>query len=221
MRHPRTLIEFMQMYQSEEDCRQAIFEHRWPQGFRCRRCGHQRAWQLRGRSLYECVSCHYQGSLTAGTIFHGARTDLRKWFLAIWLLASTKKAPSAAELSRQLGVTAKTAWLMRRKIVHAMARHEGDSLLCGIIELDEGFIGGHHHGAASCGRRQPGKTMVAIAAEQTAGGGLGRAYLQVIEDAGARSLTGAAQATIAAGSDVRTDAWNVRGSFIPIHAAER
>jgi hypothetical protein len=42
---------------------------------------------------------------------------------------------------------------MRRKITHAMARHEGDSLLCGIIELDEGFVGGHHHGAASRGRR--------------------------------------------------------------------
>jgi hypothetical protein len=39
--------------------------------------------------------------------------------LAIWLLASTKKAPSAAELSRHLGVTAKTAWLVRRKITHA------------------------------------------------------------------------------------------------------
>ena len=208
MRHPKTLIEFMQLYPTEEDCRQAIFEHRWPQGFRCRRCGHQRAWYLRGRGLYECASCHYQGSLTAGTIFHCTRTDLRKWFLAIWLLASTKKAPSAAELSRQLGVTAKTAWLMRRKIVHAMARREGDSLLRGIVELDEGFIGGHHHGAASCGRRQPDKTLVAIAAEQTAGGGLGRAYLQVIEDAGARNLTAAARATIAAGSDVRTDAWN-------------
>ena len=55
---------------------------------------------------------------------------------------------------------------------------------------------------------EPGKTLVAIAAEQTAGGGLGRAYLQVIEDAGARTLTGVAQATIAAGSDVRTAAWN-------------
>jgi len=26
MRHPRTLIEFMETYPSEEDCRQAIFE---------------------------------------------------------------------------------------------------------------------------------------------------------------------------------------------------
>jgi len=57
--------------------------------------------------------------------------------LAIWLLASTKKAPSAAELARQLGVTVKTAWLMRRKIAPAMARREGEPLLRGIVELDE------------------------------------------------------------------------------------
>jgi len=100
MGHPKTLIEFMELYPTEEDCRQAIFEHRWPHGFSCRRCGHERAWYLRGRGLYECASCHYQGSLTAGTILSCTRTDLRKWFLAIWLLASTKKAPSAAELSR-------------------------------------------------------------------------------------------------------------------------
>jgi transposase-like protein len=208
MRHPKTLIEFMQLYPTEAECRQAIFEHRWPQGFACRRCGHEHAWHLSRRGLYECARCHYQGSLTAGTIFHGARTDLRKWFLAIWLLASTKKAPSAAELSRQLGVTVKTAWLMRRKIVHAMAQREGESLLRGIIELDEGFIGGHHHGAASRGRRQPGKTLVAIAAQQTPGGGLGRAYLRVIDDASAASLSAAARATIVAGSAVQTDGWN-------------
>jgi ISXO2-like transposase domain len=29
MKHPKTLIEFMQPYPTEEDCRQAIFEHRW------------------------------------------------------------------------------------------------------------------------------------------------------------------------------------------------
>ena len=35
VRHPKTLIEFMQMYPTEEDCRQALFAHRWPQGFSC------------------------------------------------------------------------------------------------------------------------------------------------------------------------------------------
>ena len=207
VRHPKTLIEFMQLYPTEEDCRRAIFEHRWPQGFRCRRCGHEHAWYLRGRGLYECASCHYQGSLTAGTVLSCTRTDLRKWLLAIWLLASTKKAPSAAELSRQLGVTRKTAWLVRRKIIHAMARREGELLLRGIVELDEGFIGGKRSAPESRGRRQPGRTLVAMAAEQTKGGGLGCAHLRVVADAGAASLSAAAQATVAPGSVVKTDGW--------------
>ena len=208
MRHPKTLIEFMQLYPTEEDCRQAIFEHRWPEGFVCVRCGHTHAWYLRGRGLYECASCHYQSSLTAGTVFACTRTDLRRWFLAIWLLASTTKAPSAAELARQLGVTGKTAWLMRRKITHAMARREGEPLLRGLVELDEGFIGGKGSAPVSRGRRQPHKTLVAIAAEQTPGGGLGRAHLRVVTDAGACSLSAAAHATIAPGSVVQTDGWN-------------
>ena len=43
VQHPKTLIEFMQMYPTEEDCREALFEHRWPQGFSSRRCGHEKA----------------------------------------------------------------------------------------------------------------------------------------------------------------------------------
>jgi len=208
MRHPKTLIEFMQLYPTEDECRQAIFEHRWPHGFSCRRCGHERARHLRGRGLFECASCHYQGSLTAGTILSYTRTELRKWFLAVWLSASTKKAPSAAEHSRQLGVTVKTAWLMRRKSAHAMARREGEFLRRGIVELDEGFIGGKRSRPARRGRRHPGKTMVASAAEQTPGGGLRGAHLRVVTDASAASLSAAAHVTIAAGSVVQTDGWS-------------
>jgi transposase-like protein len=208
MGHPTTLIEFMELYPTDEACRRAIFEHRWPDGFVCPRCGQRRAWYLARRGLYECAACHYQGSLTAGTIFHYSRTDLRKWLLAIWLLASTKKAPSAAELARQLGVTAKTAWLMRRKISHAMARRQQELMLCGLVELDEGYLGGKRRGSRSRGRRQPDKTMVAVAAERTPAGGFGRAHLCIVADGSEKSLTAAARATIASGGSVQTDGWN-------------
>jgi len=49
--------------------------------------------------------------------------------------------------------------------------------------------------------------MVAISAEQTSGGGLGRADLRVVDDASADSLTAAGRATIAPGSVVQTDGW--------------
>ena len=96
---------------------------------------------------------------------------------------------------------------MRRKIIHAMARREGELLLRGLVELDEGFIGGKRPAPQSRGRRQPGRTLVAMAAEQTKGGGLGRAHLRVVADAGAASLSAAVQATVAPGSLVQTDGW--------------
>jgi len=207
MGHPLTLVGFMEMYPTQDACRRALFEQRWREGFRCPRCAHEVAWYLRGRGLYECAGCGYQASLTAGTLFHKSRTDLRKWLLAIWLLASMKKPPSAAELSRQLGVTGKTAWLMRRKITHAMRCGEHELLLRGIIELDESLIGGHERGAANRGRASRRKTLVAVAAEQTPDGGVGRAHLRVIDDASSKTLSAIARKVIQPGSIIKTDGW--------------
>lgn len=207
MGHPLTLVGFMEMYPTQDACRQALFEQRWREGFCCPRCAHEVAWYLRGRGLYECAGCGYQASVTAGTLLHKSRTDLRKWLLAIWLLASMKKPPSAAELSRQLGVTGKTAWLLRHKIMHAMRRGEHELLLRGVVELDESLVGGRGRGSGKRGRTSPHKTLVAVSAEQTPQGGLGRAHLRVIADVSAKTLTKSAGATIEPGSTVKTDGW--------------
>lgn len=82
MGHPLTLVDFLEMYRTEDACRDAIFAHRWREGFRCPRCNHARAWCLRGRGPYECARCGHQASVTAGTAFHKARTDLRQWLPA-------------------------------------------------------------------------------------------------------------------------------------------
>ena len=156
MNSPKTLMEFMEMYKTEEDCRRALFAHRWPDGFRCRRCGHDRAYAHKKRPLFECACCSHQASLTAGTIFERTRTDLKKWFLAIYLLAQTKKPISSAGLSRQLGVAPFTAWTMRKKIMHAMTGREGELMLAGVVEMDESYIGGASKGVR--GRGATGKT---------------------------------------------------------------
>jgi transposase-like protein len=182
-----------------------ILQQRWPSGFRCGRCGHGRAYPIENRDLFECGSCGYQVSATAGTIFHKSKTDLRKWFLAIYLLASTKKAPSSAELARQLGVTRKTAWLIRHKITPAMRRREGELMLQGLVELDEAYIGGKEKKAIGRGAQK--KRLVAISAEETAQGGLAWAHIQLIPDAGQQALSEAASRSIRAGSLVKTDRW--------------
>ena len=103
MKGPQTLMEFMHMYRTAEDCRQALFAHRWPDGFSCPRCSCDRTYRedpclVRMRAL-RLSSLAYGRHHPAG-----ARVELRKWFLAIYLLAATKKTLSSAELARQLGI---------------------------------------------------------------------------------------------------------------------
>ena len=51
---------------TEEDPREALFEHRWPQEFSGRRCDHEHDWHLHGHGVRECDGRHYQSSRTAG-----------------------------------------------------------------------------------------------------------------------------------------------------------
>ena len=73
---PRTLAEFQGRFASEEDCRRYLVACRWPDGFRCPRCGEGDACELATRNLLQCRSCRHQVSVTAGTVLHRARVVL-------------------------------------------------------------------------------------------------------------------------------------------------
>jgi hypothetical protein len=79
----RSLLEFQKEFSTKEACAQHLREMRWPDGFRCSRCGHGEAWFIRTRNILDCKSCRVKISLTAGTIFHKTRTTLVKWY---WLI---------------------------------------------------------------------------------------------------------------------------------------
>lgn len=74
------------------------------------------------------------------------RTDLTKWFLAIYLIAHDKRGVSATRLSEELEVTYKTAWLMLHKIRQAMRKRDAEYTLAGIVELDDAFFGAPSEG---------------------------------------------------------------------------
>jgi len=202
---PKNMIEFMEAFPDERSCLKLVIRQRWPEGFNCPKCGGFGAYRIQTRGLLECKHCGHQVSATAGTIFHKTRTSLRKWFLAIYLMATTKKALSSAELSRQLGVALQTAWTLRRKIMHALKRRQGELMLCGVVELDETFVGGREEGTR--GRGTESKTLVAVSAERTPDGGFVMAHMRVIPDASKESLNEVAKETIAEGSKVLTDGW--------------
>jgi ribosomal protein L37AE/L43A len=84
MKAPTTLDEFYRTFPTERRCWEILRRVRWPDGFRCPRCEGRKAHRLRVRGLWQCASCRYQASPTAGTPFHGTRVPLRTWFLAMF-----------------------------------------------------------------------------------------------------------------------------------------
>lgn len=139
--YPNTSLEFEQHFVTEGACRQYLFQLRWPEGFSCPRCGHQKAWET-NRGLYRCNHCDYQTSVTAGTIFQDTRKPLRLWFRAIWHVTGQKTGGSALGLQRVLGLKRhETTWTWLHKLRTAMVRPGRDNL-SGVVEVDETYLGG-------------------------------------------------------------------------------
>lgn len=98
-------------------------------------------YKVKGRRCYECGHCGNQVYPTVGTPMHGSRTPLRKWFKMLRMMTNDKGGVSACHLMRELGVTYKTAWRMRRQVAFCLAE-EPKRKLTGTIEADETYVGG-------------------------------------------------------------------------------
>ena len=201
--YPGNLAEFELRFSTEDVCRDYLVQLRWPEGFRCPRCGCGRFWPQR-IVLLHCAGCDYQSSGTAGTIFQDTHAPLTLWFRAMWYITSQKNGTSALGLQRILGLGSyRTAWTWLHKLRRAMVR-PGRDRLHGRVEVDETFVGGEEEGIS--GRRRGEKSLIVIAVE-VEDQGLGRVRLRSIPDASAASLHPFVVDSIEPGSTVHTDGW--------------
>jgi transposase-like protein/ribosomal protein L37AE/L43A len=202
--YPRNIMEFEERFSSEKDCREYLFQIRWPNGFKCQHCQHNETWSIDG-GLYKCKNCGFKTSVTAGTIFQDTRKPLRLWFRAMWYVTNQKYGISALGLQRALGLNSyRTALTWMHKLRCAMVRPRRDRI-SGIIEVDETYIGGKKAGKR--GRGAEGKVLVVIGA-QIDGNRIGRIRLKRVYSASGKNLERAIQQTIEPGSIVRTDGWD-------------
>jgi transposase-like protein len=207
---PRDLPTFLERFGTHEACRAYLLRARWPDGFRCSGCGHDQAYSHKKRLIEECTACGKQHSILAGTIFEQTKTGLARWFLAIYLVTSSKGGISAMELQRQMGFGSYgTAWAWLHKIRRAMVV-PGRKPLSDRVEADETLVGGPQPGKP--GRGAAGKTVVAGAVEsrrgQARGRRLGRLRLQAVRDASAKSLLGFLGQNVSIPAAVATDGWS-------------
>lgn len=172
---------------------------RFPDGVNCVKCKVLRQYyHLEGRTTYSCGFCGTQLSPLTDTIFEKSAVSLRLWFYAMFIMIKTRSGISAKQLERELGVSYKTAHRMFKKIRLLMIQEQ--SLLSGIVEIDETFIGGRGKNRAKEWRAGVKKEVVWGAIERK-----GNAYLKHIPNRDKSTLIKQVKDNISSTAHVMSD----------------
>lgn len=137
-----SLLDFQNRFPTEESCWAYLVQMRWPKGYHCPDCPKAKVHFKPSTHTFQCYECDRHTSATAGTLFHKSHLPLRKWFWAIFLMATSSKGISMLNLQKHLGIkTYRTVWMMGHKIRRAMVQREGLYRLKGTVQADEIKIG--------------------------------------------------------------------------------
>ncbi|MDR1516598.1 MAG: IS1595 family transposase [Dysgonamonadaceae bacterium] len=135
------LADFIRDFPGEASCKAKFKAFREQAGVACPKCGSREHYWKSDKEMYECKHCGYRQGLKTNTAMHKSKLPFRYWFLAMHLLTSAKKSFSAAELQRQLGHKRyHPVWHLSHKLRTAMGLRDGEYVLAGRIELDEGYF---------------------------------------------------------------------------------
>ena len=174
--------EFQKFFQTEDDCKQYLFDLKWQHGYCCRRCKFKGSNKGKTGFHLRCKLCGYDESVTAHTMFHKLKIPLLKAFGMCFRISVRKKGMSTMELSKEFSINQKSSWLFKRKAQESMIS-SGKYPLQSKVEVDEILIGGPEK--KKRGRSKGEKKLVVIAIEKVDGNKIGRAYGQVIANASA------------------------------------
>jgi transposase-like protein len=156
-----TLVDVINLFDTDEKCRELLIRLRWPAGVECPRCKMPAVELETAKQLFYCKGCDYQFTVTASTIFNDSHLPLQKWFLATLLLCEARKGMSANQIKRTLGVSYKTAWYLCHRIRAAMNEAE-KPMLDGTVEMDETYVGGKKIGQGVYAGKKAKEVVIGI-----------------------------------------------------------
>ena len=200
-------FQFQKRFMTENRCINFLLHQRWKNGFICPKCKHTDGYFIKTRLLYQCKSCKYQVSVTAGTVFHRTRTPLRKWFWMIYFMTQSKHSYSVSGLQRLLKIPGyNTAWSMAQKIRKAMSDREATYKLAGLVEMDDSYFGARR-APGKRGRGADKKSKVIVSVQLNGEHNPVFATMNVVPKVDSENIKVTAANTIENGSTIKTDSW--------------
>ena len=136
-------FEFMQMFPDEQSAIVHLENVRWGGEIECPHClvkGRASSRQSKRIWQYRCKSCRKDFTVRTGTIFERTHIKFHKWLYAIYLLLTAGKGISSLQLSKEIGITQKSAWFLLQRLQEACTA-EGIHLK-GIVKTNETYSGG-------------------------------------------------------------------------------
>lgn len=158
--------EFFKLYPDEKAAITYLEVRRWKDGIVCPLCGGERASRQKDYRYHQCKNCRGKFTIRTGTIFERSHIPLEKWLYAMYLLQTARKGISSLQLSKELGITQKSAWFMLHRLREACDVEAVK--LDGVVEADETYLGRGVAGkVAVFGMRERGGRVKAMPVERT------------------------------------------------------
>ena len=209
--HAISLPALFEMFPDDDAARAWIEAQVWPKGRCCGHCGSARTHAVpEHRTMpYRCSDCRGYFSVRTGTAMERSKIPLRKWVIAFYLEVTSPKGVASTRISRDLGISQKSAWFMLHRIREALMNGGKVAPLAGPVEADETFVGGRRKNMskarrkalAHLGRGGAGKTIVAGVKDRDTN----QVRAKVVETTTKAELQGFVGEHVAQGATVYTD----------------